>query len=132
MKRGKNKSEIYIPEKPQIIKVSDIEEKEPEWLIEGYIPKRQITVIAGDGGSGKTTLLCNIVASVSTGKNSIFENNYPDGFYTEPKKVLFLSSEDSFEYTLLRKLRKSGADIDNVITIPISDKGLSLIHIFNT
>lgn len=131
VKRGKNKSEIYIPEKPQIIKVSDIEEKEPEWLIEGYIPKRQITVIAGDGGSGKTTLLCNIVASVSTGKNSIFENNYPDGFYTEPKKVLFLSSEDSFEYTLLRKLRKSGADIDNVITIPISDKGFQEVK-FNS
>ena len=32
--------------------LEETEEKTPEWLISGYIPKRKITVLAGDGGAG--------------------------------------------------------------------------------
>lgn len=112
---------IYIPQKPDIVNVSSIEEKEPEWLIEGYFPKRQISIMAGDGGVGKTSIICNIISGVSAGKRSIFEQGMPEDFEIIPKKVLFLSSEDSFEYTLVRRLRKNGANLKNIITVPITD-----------
>ena len=32
--------------------ISAVKEREAEWLIPGYIPKNQITIIAGDGGVG--------------------------------------------------------------------------------
>ena len=34
---------------------------------------------------------------------------------------MIFSSEDSLEYTLRRRLRKNGANLDNIISIPISD-----------
>lgn len=49
------------------------EEKEPEWLIAGWIPKYQITVMCGDGGSGKTSVWCHICACLSSGEFTIFE-----------------------------------------------------------
>lgn len=53
---------------PKLICMADVEEKEAEWLISGYIPKGNITILAGDGGSGKTTTWCGIAAAVSAGK----------------------------------------------------------------
>lgn len=37
----------------ELVSMNNIEEKSPEWLIADYMPKYQITVMAGDGGSGK-------------------------------------------------------------------------------
>ena len=51
-----------------MVSMEDIEEKPPEWLIPNYIPKRNITTMAGDGGSGKTTVWCEIAASISAGR----------------------------------------------------------------
>ncbi|MGM9915946.1 AAA family ATPase [Anaerotignum sp.] len=99
------------------------EEKSPEWLITDYIPKRSITAIAGDGGSGKTTVWCEIAASISSGKPSfLVKNLVPESFQSgEGQRVLFFSAEDSFEYTLRRRLRKNGANLSNIFSIDISD-----------
>lgn len=99
------------------------EEKSPEWLITDYIPKRSITAIAGDGGSGKTTVWCEIAASISSGNPSfLVKNLIPESFQSgEGQRVLFFSAEDSFEYTLRRRLRKNGANLANIFSIDISD-----------
>ena len=104
--------------------LSDFEEEEAAWLIPGWIPEGQITLIAADGGVGKTTLWCNIMASLSSGRPCILD---PDGFTREPQKVAFCTTEDSVRKKLLRKLREAGANMDNIIAMDMSaDKDGSL------
>lgn len=54
--------------------MDNLEEKEPEWMIPGWMPKYQITVMVGDGG-------------------------LQDAGVDEPasQKIMFFSSEDSVE-----------------------------------
>ena len=47
--------------------LTEFEEEEATWLVPGWIPDGQITLIAADGGIGKTTLWCNIIAALSIG-----------------------------------------------------------------
>ncbi len=105
--------------------IGEIQEKEPDWLISGYVPRYQITSLAGDGGSGKTTVWCALAASVSAGKKTFLESLIPDRIDglnpREPQRVLFFSAEDSAEYTLKRRLRKNGANLDNIIFLDVAD-----------
>ena len=50
-----------------VVTMDRAEEKTPEWLITDYMPRYQITSLAGDGGSGKTTVWCALAAAVSNG-----------------------------------------------------------------
>ncbi len=98
---------------PDIFKpVAAFEEQEPEWLVEGWIPKGQITLLASDGGVGKTSVVCNIAASKSCGKACILEK--PDTA-CGPARVLLLTTEDSISKKLRKKLRLSGGDLNNII-----------------
>lgn len=99
-------------------------EEEPEWLVRGHIPKSQVTAIVGDGGSGKTSAWCALVAAISNGKRPFLLGS-PGGIDPaegEPQKVLFFSAEDSYKYTLRRRLRKNGANLGNILTIGIEDE----------
>lgn len=96
-----------------------VEEKEPEWLISDYMPKNQITILAGDGGAGKTTIWCAIAAAISSGKPSFLDQGNP--FDRDPDKVLFFSSEDSAEYTLKGRLRHAGAKLENVAYLDLKN-----------
>lgn len=89
------------------------EEEEAEWIVPGWIPKGQVTVIAADGGVGKTTLWCNIVAAMSSGTNCILD---PPGYTRQAEKVGFLTTEDSVRKKLKKKLRLAGANPHNIIT----------------
>lgn len=107
------------PKVSSLVCLSDIEEEEPEWLIKDYMPKYQITTLAGDGGAGKTTLWCNIAAAISTGKPSLLDGQFSPR--REPGKVLFFSAEDSIKHTLKKRLREAGANINNIRSIDISN-----------
>ncbi len=97
--------------------LTDFEEEEAEWLIPGWIPKGQITLIAADGGIGKTTLWVNIIASISSGQACILD---PPGHTREPMKIAFCTTEDSVRKKLRKKLRETGANMDNIITMDLS------------
>lgn len=125
--RATSKNGVLEPiREPDIamVRVADVIEKEPEWLISGYIPKGQITTLAGDGGSGKTSVWCAIAAAVSSGKPCfMLQGIMPDEFQEcKPEKVLFFSSEDSVESVLVKRLRANNANMDNIFTIDISDE----------
>lgn len=116
-----------------LVDMSTVDEEEPEWLIRGYIPKYQITSMVGDGGSGKTTAWCSIVAEISSGKRP-FLLGQPSGIDLreyEPQKVLFFSAEDSHRYVLKRRLRLSGANLSNVLSMDISDERFKEIKFDN-
>lgn len=107
----------------KMISMADVEEKEPEWLIRDFIPKGAITILAGDGGVGKTTIWCDIVASISSGTYTFFEDeNYSLIEERKPQKVMFFSSEDDMNTTLKKRLRVNGANMNNIFTIKLSDE----------
>lgn len=133
-RRGDNRARAVCdggrarPLKPPITDLSiktlnDFEEKEPEWAISGWIPKYQITVMAGDGGSGKTSIWCHIAACLSSGEYTILERELQNSGIDKPSpsKVMFFSSEDSVEYTLKGRLTKNNVTFKNVVTIDIKD-----------
>lgn len=105
-----------------LVSMDTVEEKEPEWLVTDYIPKGQITVLAGDGGSGKTTIWCSIAAAVSSGGPCFLNQDNPFAKECLPGRVLFFSSEDSAEYTLKGRLRRSGAKLENVLSLDLADE----------
>ena len=92
--------------------VSEFAEVEANWLVNGWIPAGQITLLAADGGVGKTSVTCDIAAAISAGGRCILDE--PDTV-REPQKVLFLTTEDSISQKLKKKLRLLHANQDNVI-----------------
>ena len=92
--------------------VADFTETEATWLVRGWIPEEQITLLAADGGVGKTSLSCNIIAAISSGGQCILD---PEDVEREPRRVLILTTEDSISKKLRKKLRLAGANLNNII-----------------
>lgn len=92
--------------------VSEFEEVEAKWLVPGWIPEGQIALLASDGGIGKTSVVCNIAAAISSGGRCILDR---EPIQREPRKVLFLTTEDSISQKLKRKLRLLHANQENII-----------------
>lgn len=112
------------------------EEEEARWLVPGWIPEGQITIMAADGGVGKTSVWCDIIAALSNGTSCILD---PPGYTRQtgsvcqtgsvrpPAKITFLTTEDSVKKKLRKKLRLSGANMKNIIT-PDFTENMELLH----
>lgn len=98
--------------------LDEFTEEEASWLIPGWVPEAQITLMAADGGVGKTTLWCHIIAALSSGRACILD---PPGFRRDPQKIAFCTTEDSVKKKLLKKLREAGANLKNIITMDFSE-----------
>ena len=79
--------------------LDQFEQKQADWLFQGYIPKGQITTLASDGGIGKTSLWVSLAAAVSSGEPSFLDHEA-----RKPGKVLFMSTEDSVRVVLKKRL----------------------------
>lgn len=97
---------------------------EVSWLVPGWIPSGQITLLAADGGVGKTAIWCNLASAISCGKRSVLD---PPDFSREPSKVLFLSAEDSVGGILKQRLTKAGANLQNVQTVDLLGDNVELL-----
>lgn len=93
--------------------LEDFPEEEAKWLVPGWIPEGQISVIAADGGIGKTTLWCHVIAALSNGSTCILD---PPGHTRGPMRITFMTTEDSVRKKLRKKLRLAGANMKNIIT----------------
>lgn len=92
-------------------------EEEARWIIPGWMPEEQITLLAADGGTGKTSVWTNILSALSSGGRCILD---PPDYERKPMTVAFLTTEDSVSKKLKRKLREAGADMQRIITMDIS------------
>lgn len=93
--------------------LSEFPEREPEWLIPGWIPANAVTVIAGAGGTGKSSLVLNIVASLTSGERCVLtEDSHEIG---PEQSILLLNSEDDIEYVLHRRAREAGCDLSRIL-----------------
>ena len=52
----------------KMIKLSEVQSQEIEWLWFPFIPYGKLTIIQGDPGDGKTTLVLNLAAKLSKGE----------------------------------------------------------------
>lgn len=107
---------VYASSKPDIIPnfktLDEFEEQEASWLIPGWIPEGQITLLAADGGVGKTSLWVHIIAKLSAGQPCVLDN--PE-YTRNPLRVAFMTTEDSIRQKLKKKLRLAGANMQNII-----------------
>ncbi|MCR5542592.1 MAG: AAA family ATPase [Eubacterium sp.] len=109
-------------EELNLIRMSDIEAKEVEWLWYPFIPYGKLTIIQGDPGDGKTTMVLNIAAAVSRGEGFDECMNI-----TEPMNVIYQTAEDGLADTVKPRLEQARADCSRVLVIDETNKALSML-----
>jgi RecA-family ATPase len=93
-----------------IIRMSNVQAKEVDWLWYPYIPFGKITILEGDPGEGKTMVILAITALLSKGLS------LPTTEAKEPITVIYQTADDGLEDTIKPRLEKMEANM----------KGLSL------
>jgi 5S rRNA maturation endonuclease (ribonuclease M5) len=86
---------------------SEVEEGKMDYLWSPYFPT-SFTLVDGFPGTGKSTLTTFLVAKFSKGLT-------PEGKkLSSPKKCLIISYEEDYGKVILPKLKKMGANLDNI------------------
>ena len=105
----------------KMIKMSDVQSQEIEWLWYPFIPYGKLTIVQGDPGDGKTTLVLNIAARLSQGEGLEEDMKAP-----EPMNIIYQTAEDGLADTVKPRLETAGADCERILVIDESDKSLSM------
>lgn len=106
----------------KMIKMSDIEAQEIEWLWYPYIAYGKLAIVQGDPGDGKTTLILNLAAKLTKGEG--LDENMK---VTEPMNIIYQTAEDGLADTVKPRLLQAGADCERVLVIDESEKSLSML-----
>ena len=104
-----------------IIKMSEIQSEEIEWLWYPFIPYGKLTIIQGDPGDGKTTLALNIAAKLSKGESLDEEMKI-----SEPINIIYQTAEDGLADTVKPRLELADADCERILVIDESSEALSM------
>jgi hypothetical protein len=120
---GVGEAEANHKTKPRAMKLESVDltkmtPREVLWLWRGFIPRGGITQLDGAPGLGKTTLAVRVVAAVTRGL-PVVDGDEPD--LPGPADVIFLTTEDSWEYTLVPRLIAAGADLQRVHPLILKD-----------
>ena len=84
-------------EELEIVRLSEIQSKEVEWLWYPYIPLGKLTIIQGDPGCGKTMLILYIASLLSNGSPL---PNDDKSVFRKPCTIIYQTSEDGYEDTI--------------------------------
>lgn len=82
----------------------------------GRIPAGALSLSAGREGTGKSSFAIWLVARITTG-------TLPGSFFGTPRRVLYVAVEDSWEHTLVPRLRAAGADLALVGRVDVTSTG---------
>ena len=116
--------EILLQEKEcelKLIQASDIEVREVEWLWYPFIPAGKVTIIQGDPGDGKSTFMLDLAARMSTGRSFPFEEEIE----REPQKVIYQTTEDDADDTVVPRFLRAGGDPNNLLFIDEREKRIT-------
>ena len=105
----------------KLLKMSDIQVREVDWLWYPYIPFGKLTIIHGDPGEGKTTFALRLAAACSTG------TPLPNMDTIAPITVIYQSAEDGLDDTIKPRLIEAGADQERIINICEEEKSLHML-----
>lgn len=110
------------PEKKAVpmIRMSEIQQTEVEWLWYPYIPFGKLTIIQGNPGEGKTFFAMQLAAACTNQKY------LPQMEPFEPFNVIFQTAEDGLGDTVKPRLVSAEADMERVLVIDDTDHPLTL------
>ena len=108
-------------EELEIIKAADIKCRPIEWLWYPFIPYGKVTVLQGDSGDGKSLMVLTLAAMLTRGLPMPFT----DGDGTEPINVIYQSSEDDADDTIVPRFLNAGGDPNRLLFISEKKKFLS-------
>ena len=117
----KERKNIMIHDEPEILRMSEVQLREVDWLWYPYIPFGKLTILQGDPGEGKTTLALRLAAACSAGKPMPGMKPLP------PFNVIYQTAEDGLEDTVKPRLIEADADQDRIINIREDKKSLHLL-----
>ncbi len=118
MKQMENEMNVNVP--LEVIKASEIEPKEVKWLWYPYIPFGKVTLLQGDPGDGKSKLMLSVAALLSKGEPLPFTEEE-----TEPMTVIYQTTEDDADDTVVPRFNSAGGNGENLIFIKEDEKSLS-------
>lgn len=106
------------PRRLTIRQLSDVQSRSIRFLVDGLLPLRTFTLVAGVGGHGKSTLAAAWAAGVTTG-------HYGD----QPAGVLVVSYEDTAEEIWRPRLLAANGDPEQVgfVTVAADDGGMVVL-----
>ena len=110
-----------IPAKLEIIKASEITPKEVRWLWYPYIPFGKVTLLQGDPGDGKSKLMLSLAALLSKGAPLPFADEEAG----EPMTVIYQTTEDDADDTVVPRFNSAGGDGERLIFIKEDEKSLT-------
>lgn len=108
-------------EELELIEARDIEVKEIEWLWYPFIPYGKVTVLQGDSGDGKSLMILKLAAMLTKGEPMPFT----DGEGQEPINVIYQSSEDDADDTIVPRFIRAGGDLGRLKFISEKKKFLT-------
>lgn len=115
------RKKIMKKDELKLLKMSDIQVREVDWLWYPYIPFGKLTIIHGDPGEGKTTFALRLAAACSTG------TPLPNMDTIAPITVIYQSAEDGLDDTIKPRLIEAGADQERIINICEEEKSLHML-----
>jgi len=80
------------------------------WLWQLLLPLGALALLAGREGIGKSTLAYTIVAAITRGL-------LPGEYHGQPRAVLIVATEDSWEHTIMPRLVAASADLSLVYRV---------------
>lgn len=107
-----------IPAKLEIIKASEITPRKVRWQWYPY----KVTLLQGDPGDGKSKLMLSLAALLSKGAPLPFADEDESG---EPMTVIYQTTEDDADDTVVPRFNSAGGDGDRLIFIKEDEKSLT-------
>ena len=98
----------------ELISAKDVKVRPVKWLWPFFIPKGKITLLQGGPGDGKSTFMLTLAAYMTRGEPLPFtEYQEPP----EPIKVIYQSTEDDYDDTIVPRFIQAGGVRDNLVFI---------------
>lgn len=96
-----------------LVSAASVHTRPVRWLIDPWIPRGSLTLLAGREGLGKSTVACDLAAQATRGE---LDN-------AMPLRVLYLHTEDSREMTVKPRLEAAGADLAQIAFLDVTVDG---------
>ncbi|MEQ1954418.1 AAA family ATPase [Mesorhizobium yinganensis] len=80
-----------------------------EWVVEGLVPRYNVTLLGGDGGTGKSLLALQLAFAANT-------DGYWAGREVRPSRVIYWSAEDDLD-----ELHRRLANISEATSVSLAD-----------
>ncbi|MBR2549778.1 MAG: AAA family ATPase [Clostridiales bacterium] len=106
----------------KIISSTNVEVREINWLWYPFIPRGKVTILQGDPGEGKSTFMLTLAAYLTRGEALPFADC---GEPPDPITVLYQSTEDDYDDTIVPRFIKAGGIRDRLAFIDESEYPLT-------